>query len=82
MRWQTMAVVLALWWGACMSGAGEDRPRLRPLPKLDQNLRTGLAVGSHIPFFEALDQSGRKQTFDTLRGPKGAALLFYRSADW
>lgn len=82
MRWQTMAVVLALWWSAYMTVGGEDRARLRPLPKLDQNLKTGLAVGSHIPFFEALGQSGRKQTFGTLRRPKGAALLFYRSADW
>ncbi len=82
MRWPTIAVVLALCWCACMSGTGEDRPRLRPLPMLDQNLKTGPAVGSKIPVFEALDQGGRRQTFDTLRGPKGAVLLFYRSADW
>ena len=65
-----------------MSGTGEDRPRMRPLPKLDQDMKTGPAVGSRIPFFEAVNQNGRMWTFETLRGPKGAVLLFYRSADW
>jgi peroxiredoxin len=29
-----------------------------------------------------LDQFGQTQTLETLRGPKGTVLLFYRSADW
>jgi hypothetical protein len=45
-------------------------------------LPTGPAVGQPIPEFEAVDQSGRRQTFQTLRGPKGLLLLFHRSADW
>ncbi len=77
-----LALMLALWWSACKTTIDEGRTRLRPLPKLDQNVKTGPAVGSPIPAVEALDQSGRKQTFDTLRGPNGAVLLFYRSADW
>lgn len=44
--------------------------------------RTGPAVGARIPAFEARDQQGRVQTFDTLKGPKGLVLLFVRSADW
>jgi hypothetical protein len=56
--------------------------RMRPLPDLDKNLKTGPAVGSRIPAFEAADQNGRKRTFETLRGPKGLVLLFVRSADW
>jgi cytochrome oxidase Cu insertion factor (SCO1/SenC/PrrC family) len=43
---------------------------------------TGPAVGEKIPGFEAVDQSGRPQTFETLKGAKGLLLLFYRSADW
>jgi len=82
MRWVAATVLLALSWRVGMRWAGEDPPRLRPLPKLDQNLKTGPAVGSRIPSFEALDQAGKKQTFDTLRGPNGAVLLFFRSADW
>ena len=34
------------------------------------------------PAFEAVDQYGKRQNFESLRGPKGLALLFVRSADW
>jgi cytochrome oxidase Cu insertion factor (SCO1/SenC/PrrC family) len=43
---------------------------------------TGPAVGEKIPRFEAVDQSGRRQTFETLKGANGLLLLFHRSADW
>jgi hypothetical protein len=39
-------------------------------------------VGTRIPAFQAVDQNGRPQTFESLRGPHGLALLFVRSADW
>lgn len=42
----------------------------------------GLAVGQKAPAFSARDQFGAQQTLETLRGPKGAVLLFFRSADW
>lgn len=42
----------------------------------------GLDVGQKAPAFSARDQYGRVQTLDTLKGPKGTVLLFYRSADW
>lgn len=42
----------------------------------------GLGVGQKAPGFSARDQFGRVQTLDTLRGPKGTVLLFFRSADW
>lgn len=42
----------------------------------------GLETGVPAPAFEATDQSGRLQTNDTLKGPKGTVLLFFRSADW
>jgi hypothetical protein len=62
--------------------AGDDRVRLRPVPQTDQNVKTGPAVGQRIPKFDAVDQTGRRQNFKTLRGPHGLALLFVRSADW
>jgi hypothetical protein len=43
---------------------------------------TGLEVGQKIPHFEAMDQNGRLLRFRTIRGPKGALLVFHRSADW
>jgi hypothetical protein len=42
----------------------------------------GLAVGQKAPAFSARDQFGRTQTLDTLKGPNGTVLLFFRSADW
>lgn len=48
----------------------------------DKGIRTGPAIGQPIPAFEAIDQTGRRQTFESLRGPHGLALLFIRSADW
>jgi peroxiredoxin len=45
-------------------------------------LRTGPEIGARIPDFAASDQSGKQQTFASLRGPKGLVLMFVRSADW
>jgi hypothetical protein len=45
-------------------------------------LSVGLAVGQKAPAFSTRDQLGRVQTLDTLRGPNGTVLLFFRSADW
>ena len=42
----------------------------------------GVAIGKSIPRFELRDQSGKNQRFETIKGPKGAMLVFYRSADW
>ena len=69
-----LAVTLCMW--------ADDRPRLRPVPVVDQNVKTGPAIGQPIPKFAAIDQNGKRQTFKTLRGERGLALLFVRSADW
>jgi hypothetical protein len=42
----------------------------------------GLDVGQKAPSFSARDQFGHEQNLETLRGPKGTILLFFRSADW
>jgi len=42
----------------------------------------GLAVGQKAPAFSVRDQLGRVQTLDSLKGPNGTVLLFFRSADW
>jgi hypothetical protein len=43
---------------------------------------TGPAVGDSAPDFAGPDQMGRTQTLKSVMGPKGAMLVFYRSADW
>jgi hypothetical protein len=42
----------------------------------------GPQVGSRVPEFSAPDQFGRTQTLASIMGPKGAMLVFSRSADW
>ena len=45
-------------------------------------IKTGPAVGDGVPDFAAPDQAGRTQTLKSIMGPKGAMLVFFRSADW
>jgi hypothetical protein len=49
---------------------------------LGQNIKTGPDVGQQVPAFSAQDQEGRNQTLKSIMGPKGAMLVFFRSADW
>jgi hypothetical protein len=42
----------------------------------------GPAVGASAPGFELTDQNGRMRTLDTVAGPQGTMLVFFRSADW
>jgi len=47
------------------------------------NLRTvGPQVGSKVPSFTLPDQTGQSRTLESLMGPKGMILVFFRSADW
>jgi hypothetical protein len=77
-----LAAFLTGWTIAACVWAADEKPRLHAVPDLDKNVKTGPVVGSKIPVFEAVDQSGARQTFESLKGPKGLALLFVRSADW
>jgi len=43
---------------------------------------TGPAVGSSVPDFQATDQNGHPVDLKSALGPKGALLVFFRSADW
>jgi len=49
---------------------------------LKMHTSIGLAVGQKAPAFSGRDQFGREQSLDTLKGPNGTVLLFFRSADW
>ena len=44
--------------------------------------RVGPQAGSVVPAFSAPDQAGTVQTLRSVLGPKGALLVFSRSADW
>jgi hypothetical protein len=42
----------------------------------------GPQVGTKVPGFSGVDQFGRTHTLESSLGPKGAMLVFFRSADW
>jgi hypothetical protein len=44
--------------------------------------RLGPQVGERVPDFSLKDQNGKTWTRDSIAGPKGAMLVFFRSADW
>jgi hypothetical protein len=42
----------------------------------------GPKVGERVPDFSLPDQHGTMRTLRSAVGPKGAVLVFFRSADW
>lgn len=44
--------------------------------------KLGPQVGQRVPDFNLKDQNGKSWTLDSIMGPNGVMLVFYRSADW
>ena len=44
--------------------------------------KLGPQVGERVPDFNLKDQNGKSWTLQSILGPKGAMLVFFRSADW
>lgn len=44
--------------------------------------KLGPQVGERVPDFTLNDQAGRARTLQSVMGPRGAMLVFIRSADW
>ena len=51
------------------------------VPKIDVS-KLGPQVGEQVPDFSLLDQYGTTRNLASIMGPKGAMLVFVRSADW
>jgi len=69
----------ALFAVVAVSAAGQQSSP--PPPVVD--VRTiGPQVGAKVPSFTLLDQAGQAKSLEALMGPKGAILVFFRSADW
>jgi cytochrome oxidase Cu insertion factor (SCO1/SenC/PrrC family) len=75
-----MKIVVAVLFltGLCAVASGQDNPStnhaLAP--------SVGLEIGQETPPFTLPDQFGHQHTNETLKGPKGTVILFFRSADW
>jgi hypothetical protein len=60
--------------------AARQQPGI-PSPAFDVE-SVGPKVGEALPLFSLQDQSGRTQSLASVLGPKGAVIVFFRSADW
>jgi hypothetical protein len=72
--WSMFSVLASLFAGLPQSNA-PTRARI-DVSKL------GPQVGERVPDFNLKDQSGQSWTLQSMMGPKGAMLVFVRSADW
>jgi AhpC/TSA family len=66
--WSSIAAIFALAIGL---GAQSNDPQT-----------LGPRVGDRVPDFNLPDQTGETRSLQSAMGPKGAVLVFYRSADW
>ena len=64
---------------AARPSAGRRQPPTAPAVDV-QTL--GPTVGARVPDFTLQDQAGQTRSLSSLLGPKGAVLVFFRSADW
>jgi peroxiredoxin len=55
--------------------------RAQEVRKVDVS-KLGPQVGAKVPDFSLTDQGGTLRTLQSVMGPKGAMIVFYRSADW
>jgi hypothetical protein len=65
-----------------LAGVLAQAPAIAQAPAKIDVSRLGPQVGERVPDFSLTDQNGRTQTLQSIMGPKGAMLVFYRSADW
>jgi hypothetical protein len=74
---RTALFTAALFVATLQPMAGQSQPR----QKIDVS-KLGPQVGERVPDFSLKDQVGKVWTLQSIMGPKGAMLVFLRSADW
>ncbi len=74
-----MVIVLATFFMGMTTWAARAQTTTRT--KIDVS-KLGPQVGERVPDFSLKDQHGETRTLPSIMGPKGAMLVFVRSADW
>jgi cytochrome oxidase Cu insertion factor (SCO1/SenC/PrrC family) len=72
------AVISALVVCGAAFVAGRQPSTVRPIDVAS----LGPQIGQVVPPFTLNDQQGAPRALSSLLGPKGAILVFFRSADW
>jgi hypothetical protein len=74
MSWPALTLLVA-----GLLAAAPQSPRARKPVDVS---KLGRQVGDRVPDFDLKDQNGKSWTLQSILGPKGAMLVFFRSADW
>jgi hypothetical protein len=67
---------------ALLAGLLPQIPVMAQSPAKIDVSKLGPQVGARVPDFNLKDQNGKTWALSAIMGPKGAMLVFYRSADW
>src|SRR2546430_17337018 len=81
MKLHTIPAWTASLLAAAMLSAWPVAAQSQPRQKIDVS-KLGPQVGERVPDFSLKDQNGKVWTLQSIMGPRGAMLVFYRSADW
>jgi hypothetical protein len=69
-------VLMAVWLVAAAAAVVAGQPATVDVGTI------GPQAGQEVPAFDLLDQGGTRHTRESILGPNGAMLVFFRSADW
>ncbi len=73
---------VSLFSCALLAGLLAQAPLMAQSPAKIDVTKLGPQVGERVPDFSLKDQNGKTWTLQSIMGPKGTMLVFYRSADW
>jgi hypothetical protein len=72
-----LSVSVALWLLGLLAAPVSAAERQR----VDVS-KLGPQIGERVPDFSLPDQTGRVRNLQSIMGPRGAMIVFFRSADW
>ena len=73
------ALVLSMCWADNLAAGGQSAQLVRQTIDVST---LGPQVGEQVPDFSLSDQTGRSRDLQSIMGPRGAMVVFLRSADW
>jgi len=76
------SLALGLWLVVAPVSGLTARQQSNPPAQTVDLERLGPQVGEALPEFSLRDQGGQVHSLKSLLGPKGAVIVFFRSADW
>lgn len=74
-----VAFVLSMCWSGPLAAGGQGTGPARQAVDVSA---LGPQVGEQVPDFSLPDHTGRTRDLQSIMGPRGAMVVFVRSADW